>query len=368
MSLSPRLAGTRTGFTMIELLIVLAIVALLTGLLLPGVQKVRDVASRSTCQNNLKQIITAAHSYESSNRQFPPGLDTQMIGPFVSLLPHLEMEQQYRLFSIRSTPPTSSSTPSSVLGYYDDPQNRPPNGFVLPASRSVYGAEGTPKVFQCPAARKPEEASTVIIASAPNKGFAHTDYPWTSPFPTSLNSPTSPVALLASGSPGDKIIGRTNYAANAGYRRSGVNTAGYPIETFGGTPMDVNGPFRYNKNRGTRSDKVYDGLSHTIFFAEVNAGNVVGKIVSPSWAHGVYWPHLGVCGHGAGTSSIGTTWTSNCNNYRGVMPNSQHAGGAINVAIGDGSVRALDPKQITDSPMWAALHGISEGLQTSGDW
>ena len=63
----------RNGFTLVELLVTMAVIAVLVALLLPAVNHVREAARRAQCKNNTHQIITALHQYHERSRVFPPG-------------------------------------------------------------------------------------------------------------------------------------------------------------------------------------------------------------------------------------------------------------------------------------------------------
>ena len=97
-----RLRPRHRGFTLLELLVVIAVMALLTGLTLAAVQRVRASAARLRCQNNLRQLGLALHSYHGTAERLPPGVTLPGAAepyPFMSwhtrLLPHIEQQSAW---------------------------------------------------------------------------------------------------------------------------------------------------------------------------------------------------------------------------------------------------------------------------------
>jgi prepilin-type N-terminal cleavage/methylation domain-containing protein/prepilin-type processing-associated H-X9-DG protein len=91
----------RSGFTLVELLVVVAIIGVLAALLLPAVQAARESARQTSCRNNLKQIGLALQSHHAQHGAFPEGArmharsGQKSIGWHVLVLPHMDQRPLY---------------------------------------------------------------------------------------------------------------------------------------------------------------------------------------------------------------------------------------------------------------------------------
>ena len=125
---------SRTGFTLVELLVVLAIIGVMVGLLLPAVQAAREAARRMSCSNNLKQLGLALHNYHDTFRVFPPSsFSANQIDWSVHLLPFMEAQNLFEQFN--------------MLQRYNQGVNLPlgltrVSGYLCPSSKSNVSSIG----------------------------------------------------------------------------------------------------------------------------------------------------------------------------------------------------------------------------------
>lgn len=130
-------ASLHRGFTLLELLVVIGIIAVLIALLVPAVQRVRDAAARTRCQNNLRQIGLALHAYHDTQRSLPPGIRASEDYPFMSwlarILPFIEQEAVWK---------QAMAAYGTDIRFQDDPPH--PFATVMP----LYGCPADPRTLQ----------------------------------------------------------------------------------------------------------------------------------------------------------------------------------------------------------------------------
>jgi len=323
----------RSGFTLIELLVVIAIIAILIGLQGREVQKVREAAARTTCQNNLKQIALGAHNYESANGVMPPGTlgpcvscspasttiwDGQQTGVLTHILPYVEQENVYRQLVVSKdvnsilTPSVSTTTATPWWGVNPD--------WSLAFTKI--------KTFRCPSDPIQSTSGTVngamiTITPAP-------------PYPT--NAITG--GYFGGGNTLD--LGLTNYAGVAGALGKASESSTSDAASGPGANLAIYEGILFNRSK-TAIVGIADGSSNTLMFGEGLGCEATGTTKSFKWAWmgvGAIPTKFGIAPGGGGPtpSSVGVGASLGGWNYF----SSAHSG-VVQFAMGDGSVRGLRP-------------------------
>jgi prepilin-type processing-associated H-X9-DG protein len=121
----------RAAFTLVELLVFIAIIGILIALLLPAVQAARESARRSQCANNLKQIGLATHNYHDVKNELPP---VRIAGGsgfatfFVLIMPFMEQQNVYELWNVhqRYADQTAAAQQAQIANYFCPSRRAPP--------------------------------------------------------------------------------------------------------------------------------------------------------------------------------------------------------------------------------------------------
>lgn len=138
----------RSGFTLVELLVVITIIGILASLLLPAVQMAREAARKAQCTNNLKQQGLAIHGFHENKKKLPSSgrpsaASTVRIGSFVYLLPFMDQEVLWDKYdqSVNWSDPLNLPVTSQRITSYECPSS-PKHGGLLDHNPDGYTAGG----------------------------------------------------------------------------------------------------------------------------------------------------------------------------------------------------------------------------------
>ena len=354
------------GFTLVELLAVIAIIGTLVGLLLPAVQAARESARLSSCSNNLKQLGTAVHSHESARRVLPYGRG-------------------------------GYTESCNVAGYYWDSNPGGSGASTTLANGSTYPAPGTLSAFVALLPYMEEQRLWDRIVPVKATGGNSGNGVWGTQVGLLLcpsDEPRDPSLITG----GTSALGQNNYVVCFGDRFNDLNRDENVL------PSTVGMRGLFGLNSAVKVAQIPDGLSNTIMLSECTRPSGWGR----SGGDRVDGPDANYNGHttsptnclaayrGSGWSSPGSVsmrsrsagarWNQGYNGYtsfntilppnRGVCngdgmggsgvlpPRSKHRGGVMGV-FADGAVRFIsenidygDLTGTISSPTSASPYGV----------
>lgn len=243
------------GFTLVELLVVVAIVGVLIGLLLPAVQAAREAARRMHCGANLKQVGLAMHNYESNHQRLPPG--------FASFNRYHQIETLAAEDFDATTWDARNgwAWSASLLPFLEQPATYELIDFGSPLWEPQFASVRELRIasYLCPSVSGGDQAFTVVGQDG-----------------RPLSKRGNPLRL-----------GRSHYAANHGREEGWGQRSGPHGGLAGDVSQIADGPFF--RNSATWFRDVTDGLSNTIFVGEHSSrlsdkswvGIVPGAFVHP---------------------------------------------------------------------------------------
>ena len=335
----------RSAFTLIELLVVIAIIAILIALLVPAVQKTREAAARTHCQNNLKQIGLAIHNFEAAMKAYPVSMNITPKTVFATnngswsvhgrILPYVEQSAAFLRVNLEASWDSQLNTavPTARIpayfcpsDYNDMVRTNGGNPFVYP---HTYGFNfGTWLVYD------------------PNTGLGGDGVF----FPNSRLRPTGIPDGLSNTLCAAEVKAFTSYVRNTA--DPGPTPPGSPAAAAG---MSAGGQMKLgpNTNDNTGHTEWPDGRVHHSGFTTVFTPNTVVPLAVNGQTYDIDYNS-----RQEGNSATQKT-------YAAITSRSYHASGLVNVLLMDGSVRAVS-KSI-DLTTWRAL-GTRSGGEVIGDF
>jgi prepilin-type N-terminal cleavage/methylation domain-containing protein/prepilin-type processing-associated H-X9-DG protein len=324
-------ASVRFGFSLIELLVVLAIIGTLVGALLPAVQSARESTRRMQCSGQLRQLGLAILGHESAKRRLPAGYVCDVA----------RADRDLATFDappgtgwgLQIAPFIEEAATVAAFCHADDAEL----GVMHPRNRELVARRMT--IFLCPSSSGERDAFPVRTPGG---------------------------ALHSSG----LRLGRSDYVANAGHREPWTES----LSRWDGV---ANGPLY--RNSFLRASQITDGMSKTVFLGEHSAvlsekawaGIVPGAASHPT---PLFTSRVGsepdlaatlVLVHsGPADSELDVIHPPNDPVAHVCQMYAEHAGGA-NVSFGDGSVRFV--AETINHDLWAAICSRDGGEASHGD-